>query len=96
MPGQVPGSTQPHLPAGGKALDEELADLYYRTCEAADALHARASDIVALTERLEELTKGNDNAWYAGTRPRVEARATLAQAEELRRALVKLGERLSE
>ena len=49
-----------------------------------------------MAERLEELTKDSDTAWYAGTKARVEARATLAQAEELRRALVRLGERLSE
>ena len=60
---------------------EELADLYHRTCEAADDLNARASDILKLTERLEELTEGNDDAWYAGTR----ARAALEHAEEPRR-----------
>ena len=35
-------------------------------------------------------------AWYAATRARVEARAALEQAEELRRALEVLGERASE
>ena len=35
-------------------------------------------------------------AWYAGTRARVEARATLQQAEELKRVLEELGERLGE
>jgi hypothetical protein len=33
---------------------------------------------------------------YAGTRARVEARATLVQAEELRRIVEKLGERLGD
>ena len=73
---------------------EELAGLYHRTREAADALHARASEIVALTERLEELTEGNDDAWYAGARARVEAKAAMGQSEELRRALDELRERM--
>jgi hypothetical protein len=35
-------------------------------------------------------------AWYATTRAKVEARAALEQAEELRRVLEQLGERLVE
>ena len=46
-------------------------------------------------ERLERLARDTD-AWYAGTRARIEAKAALEQAEELRGALVTLGERLSE
>jgi hypothetical protein len=46
-----------------------------------NALHALAEEIQVLTQRLEELTKGTP-AWYAGTRARVEARATLEQADE--------------
>jgi hypothetical protein len=38
----------------------------------------------------------NTPAWYATTRARVEARAALEQAEELRRVLEELGERLGE
>jgi len=48
-----------------------------------------------LAERLELLTK-DTTAWYAGTRARVEARATLEQAEELRRVLAEMDERLGE
>jgi hypothetical protein len=43
-------------------------------------------------QRLEELTR-DIAAWYAGTRARVEARATLEQAEELGRVLEELGRR---
>jgi hypothetical protein len=35
-----------------------------------------------------------DTAWYAGTRARVEAKAELEQAEELRRELEVLGTRM--
>jgi hypothetical protein len=49
----------------------------------------------ALASASPELTQDTD-AWYAGTRARVEARATLEQAEELRKALAQLGERLGE
>ncbi len=44
-----------------------------------------------LTKRLEELTKDTP-AWYAGTRAKVDARAALEQAEELRRVLEVLEE----
>jgi hypothetical protein len=44
-----------------------------------------------MAQRLETLTKDTP-AWYAGTRAKVEAKATLEQAEELRRALDSLGE----
>jgi hypothetical protein len=72
---------------------EDLADLYGRTREAADALHAQAAEILEQAKQLERLTKDGP-AWYAGTRAKVEARATLEQAEDLRRALEALGERL--
>jgi hypothetical protein len=42
----------------------------------------------------EELS-ADTSAWYAGTRARVEARAALEQAEELRKVLEELGESLS-
>jgi hypothetical protein len=42
------------------------------------------------------LRQGHPPAWYAGTRTGAEARATLEQAEELRRALEQLGERLGD
>jgi hypothetical protein len=44
-----------------------------------------------MAERLESLTKDTP-AWYVGMRARVEARATLEQAEEVRRVLAELGE----
>jgi hypothetical protein len=43
-------------------------------------------------KQLERLTKDTP-AWYSGTRAKVEARAALEQAEELRRVLEGLGER---
>ena len=45
-----------------------------------------------LPRAAECLTKDTP-AWYAGTRARVEARAALEQAEELRRMLEEVGER---
>jgi hypothetical protein len=66
----------------------ELVDLYTRTQNAAQALHAQAAEIHELTKRLEELTKYTP-ARYATTRAKVEARAALEQTEEL-------GERLGE
>jgi hypothetical protein len=46
-------------------------------------------------KKLKDLTKDTP-AWYAGTRARVEAKATLEQAEELRRVLEEVGEQLGE
>jgi hypothetical protein len=37
---------------------ESLADLYNRTRDATDTLHARAEEALKLAEQLEELTKG--------------------------------------
>jgi predicted YcjX-like family ATPase len=48
-----------------------------------------------MAEELERLTEDTP-AWYAATRAKVEARATLEQAEELRRVLDELGRRLEE
>jgi predicted YcjX-like family ATPase len=72
---------------------ENLADLYNRTQGAVRDLHSQATEIHELTKRLERLTQDTP-AWYATTRAVVEARATLEQAEELRRVLEELGERL--
>jgi transposase-like protein len=47
----------------------------------------------SIPKMAEELTKDTP-AWYASTRAKVEARAALEQAEELRRVLEELGERL--
>ena len=55
-------------------------------CEAADALHAQATEVLEVTKRLEVLTE-DVPAQYAATRAEVEARATLEQAEELGRAV---------
>jgi hypothetical protein len=71
----------------------ELAKLYDRTHDSSQALHAQSAEILELGERLEVLTKGTD-AWYSGMRTRVEVRATVEQAEELRRTLEQLGEKL--
>jgi hypothetical protein len=73
----------------------ELAKLYRETRTAAEALKAQITKVLKLAERLEELTKDTPS-WYAGTRARVEARATMEQVQELRRALEELGERLGE
>jgi predicted YcjX-like family ATPase len=72
---------------------EELAKLYGETKTAADALHAKAAEILEMAKQLEHLTKDTP-AWYATTRAKVEARAALEQAQELRRVLEDLGERL--
>jgi hypothetical protein len=48
-----------------------------------------------MTKEIERLTKDTP-AWYAGMRARVEAKSTLEQAEELRRVLEELWERLGE
>jgi hypothetical protein len=47
-------------------------------------------------KRREELHPSQEDtpAWYAATRARIEAKATLEQAEELRRVLEQLGEGL--
>jgi hypothetical protein len=50
-----------------------------------------------LLERLAERpTRRIPPFWYAGSRARVEAKAALEHAEELRRVLEELGERLGE
>jgi hypothetical protein len=56
------------------------------------AIGVRPTQSRSRQQRLTALTP----AWYAGARARVEARATLQQAEELRTVLEELGERLGE
>jgi hypothetical protein len=73
---------------------EDLAKLHDETEAAADVLSAKAAEIHDLAKRLEDLAEGTP-AWYAGTRARVEARAALEQAEELRRVLEQMGRELS-
>jgi hypothetical protein len=48
--------------------------------------NAEATGILDMAKELERLTKDTP-AWYAGTRARVEARAVLEQAEDLRVSL---------
>lgn len=72
-----------------------MAELYGRTRHAVQVLHAQAAVILEIAQELERVTK-NTPAWYASTRAKVEARATLEQAEELGRVLEELGKRLGE
>jgi hypothetical protein len=60
----------------------KVAELQAHAHEAADALRTQAAELHELTKRLEDLTQ-HTPAWYATTRTKVEARATLEQAEEL-------------
>jgi DNA mismatch repair ATPase MutS len=77
-------------------MGEDLLHLYIRTREAANSLHTQATEILEMAKDLERLTKDTPSG-YAGMRARVEARAALEQAEELRRVLKKLlGEEPSE
>ncbi len=55
---------------------ENLADLYARTQRATHTLRAHAAEIFEMTQEIEHLTK-DPPAWYASTRARAEARATL-------------------
>jgi hypothetical protein len=73
-----------HGAPAATTASENLAELCNRTQDAAHTLQSQAAEIHELTEHLEELAK-DTSAWYAATRARVEARATLEQAEELRR-----------
>lgn len=73
----------------------ELVDVIKRTQDATQDLHARAEEILEMTQEIERLTKDTP-AWYAGTRARVDARAALEQAEEPRQVLEELEERLGE
>jgi hypothetical protein len=74
---------------GESVDDRELIELYNRTQDAAHTLRPQAAELLEMTKQLERLTKDTP-ARYAGTRARVEARAALEQAEELRRVLEKL------
>jgi hypothetical protein len=80
----------------GESVDDRgLVEVYNQTQDTPRDLHSKAEEIHELTKQFEELTKDTP-AWYAGTRAKVEARAALEQAEELRRVLEELGERLGE
>jgi hypothetical protein len=73
----------------------ELVRLYIRLQRVTDSLHAKPDEVYEMGKELEDLTK-ETAIRYAGLRMRVEAKAALKQAEELRRVLEELGERLSE
>lgn len=74
---------------------ENLVDLYNQNHGATRILERVAQEIDDLTERLEELTEDTPS-WYARTRVRVEARATLEQVGELGWVLEDLGQLSSE
>jgi hypothetical protein len=74
---------------------ENLVDLYNQNHDATRILERVAQEIDDLTERLEELTEDTPS-WYARTRMRVEARATLEQVGELGWVLEDLGQQSSE
>ena len=69
----------------------KLVRVYARANEAANALHTQATEVYEMGKELEELTK-DTTIRYAGLWVRVEARAMLEQAEELRRVLEELTE----
>jgi hypothetical protein len=61
-----------------RAYAENLSALYGQVRHAAQTLHAQATEIHELTQRLESLTKDAPRL-YAGTRAKVEARAGLGK-----------------
>ena len=63
----------------------ELVRLYVRADEEANALHTQATEVYEMARRIEDLTKDTTIS-YSGLRVRVEARAALEQATDLRRA----------
>ncbi len=71
---------------------ENLAGLYNQVREATDVLHANATEVLQLTQRIERLTKDTP-AWYPGTRAKAEARrrVRMSEEEELSRVLEELG-----
>ena len=70
----------------------EVGRLHVQMRQATDSLHTQAEEVYEVAKKIEDLTKDTE-AWYATTRARVEARATLEQVEELRRVLEDLGEK---
>ena len=72
----------------------ELVRLYVRADEEAGALHAQAEEVYEMARKLEELTKDTTIS-YAGLRVRVEARAALEQATDLRRELEEMGKEMT-
>jgi hypothetical protein len=71
----------------------ELVKLYVQLQEATDSLHTQAEEVYEMARKLEELTK-DTTVRYATLKVRVEARAALEQAEDLRRALEEMGKEL--
>jgi len=74
---------------------ENLAHLFNRAHDAAQRLQKEATEILEMAKEIERRAK-DIPAWYAGMRARVEARATLEHAEELRQVLDDLGEQLGD
>ena len=66
-------------------MDSILPERGRRITQTRDLFEAIFPDV-----RMGGAFSEDTDAWYAGTRARVEARATLEQAEELRRALEKV------
>ncbi len=77
-------------------MSDEQAEKHRKVCarmrEAAEALEARAAEVLELTKKIENLTGGTPG-WYAGMRTRVEAVETLRQARVLLNALEELDQR---
>jgi hypothetical protein len=80
---------------GGDGVDDErrreLLEIRGRAREAAEALEARAAEVLELTKRIEDLTDGTPG-WYPGMRARVEAAEALRQVRVLVRTLEGLDE----
>jgi len=71
----------------------ELVRLYIQADEAANALHAQATEVYEMAKKLDDLTK-DTFLHYGGLRAKVEARVTFEQASDLRRALEEMGKEL--
>jgi hypothetical protein len=77
----------------GVEKQAELVRLYIRLQEATNALYTQAEEVYEMAGKLEELTK-DTTIRYAGLRVRVDARAALEQATDLRRALEEMGKEM--
>jgi hypothetical protein len=72
---------------------EELVGLHIQMRQAVEALNTQAEEVNKMAKRIEEPTKDN-SIRYAGLRVKVEARAALEQAKDLRAALEELGKEM--
>ena len=71
----------------------EFVKVHIHLRQATDSLHTLAAEINQMCKELEALTK-DTTIRYAGLPVRVQARATLEQAEDLREALEEMGEQM--